>query len=143
MTINDGFLSSIILKVWRGDQWIVYYVGKLTLLSIILQIYTFIHSTRTTSIASRWQRLQVNAMSPRPLTMRRYWSWVIPMFGQPFTIEHNVHFDYLILCPSYIHHLNSTQCWKYLIYMNSLTYVNNSCALTIMLPKFIWKQRKT
>jgi len=27
--------SSIILKVWRGDQWIVNYVWKLTLYSII------------------------------------------------------------------------------------------------------------
>ena len=27
--------SSIILKVWHGDQWIVKYVWKLTLLSII------------------------------------------------------------------------------------------------------------
>jgi len=27
--------------------------------------------------------------------------------------------------------------------MNSLTYFNNSCALTSRLPKFIWKHKKT
>ena len=37
--------------------------------------------------------VQVNARSPRPSAMRLYWSWIIT---QTFTIEHNVHFVYLI-----------------------------------------------
>jgi len=47
-------------------------------------------TSSTTSIASRWQQLQVNARSSRPLAMRRYWSWVIPFFGQHKHLQLNI-----------------------------------------------------
>jgi len=42
-----------------------------------------------------------------------------------------------------MHHLNSKQCIAFEIvpiYMNGLTYFNNSCALTSMLVKFMETQ---
>ena len=74
-------ISSIILKVWRGDQRIFYYVWKLTLLSIIVHIYIF----NTDDV----HRLLLAAAACKRYVLQTLGDEAVPVLGYSVFGQHN------------------------------------------------------